>query len=61
MKRLDKIHLKEQFVLDSNEMKKVFGGNSGKWCCISGECVGPMTNCSSAGCSSLYGSGASCQ
>lgn len=65
MKKLIRIHLNEQNVLNPREMKDVKGGtkggSSGSWCNVSGEWVGPITNCSDAGCERLYGSGATCE
>lgn len=60
MKKFGKIHLKDQNVLKRDDMKKVVGRGSGNWCCVSGDCTGPMVNCTDAGCQSLYGSGAYC-
>ena len=69
MKKLGKIHLKDQMLLSKEEMKKVTGlglssgtsGSSGAWCCASdGICVGPFTSCTTSFCESLYGSGAYC-
>lgn len=59
MKKLVKIHLSEQNVLNPCEMKKVKGGR-GSWCNVNGEWV--SVSCSSdADCERLYGSGATCE
>lgn len=60
-KKLIRIRLNEQNVLNPREMKDVKGGSTGSWCNVSGEWVGPITNCSDAGCERLYGSGATCE
>lgn len=61
MKRLIKIHLKEQDVLNPREMRDVKGGRGSEMCCDStGTCAGHYSNCSDSYCQQLYGSGAYC-
>jgi len=62
MKKLSKIRLHDAVELEDREMKMIFGGSGGNysWCCIDGECVGPLTSCTDAYCVELYGSGAYC-
>lgn len=61
MKKLVKIRLGEQNVLNSFEMKAVKGKSSGHWCNVSGEWVGPQSCSSDKDCERLYGSGATCE
>jgi hypothetical protein len=41
-------------------MKRIYGGSGYSWCCIQGECVGPLISCTSDYCEKHYGSGAYC-
>ena len=61
MKRLRKICLSKQNVLNCSEMKNVKGGRSGRWCNVNGEWVGPLSCYNDADCERLYGKGDTCE
>ena len=59
MKKLIKIRLSKQNVLDPREMKDI-KGERGSWCNVGGEWV--FTSCSNnSDCEYWYGSGATCE
>lgn len=60
MKQLSKIKLQNSILLEEQEMKRIYGGSGYSWCCIQGECVGPLISCTSDYCEKHYGSGAYC-
>lgn len=60
MRQLKKIKLRNAVVLENQEMKMIFGGSGYSFCCINGDCVGPISNCTKAYCEKHYGSGAYC-
>lgn len=68
MKKLSKIKLQNAVVLEDREMKVIYGGSGGSggsgggysFCCVDGDCAGPIVNCTTAYCEKYYGSGAYC-
>lgn len=62
MKKLSKIKLQNAVVLEDKEMKVIYGGSGGgySFCCVDGDCAGPIVNCTKAYCEKHYGSGAYC-